>query len=583
MSDGLSRCRRGVRRWLPGAALALAWACVPLRSVAAEGPPGAASGAGAEAERGAGQETEAETIRRCLADVRSPDVRLRRRAVMILGKYRAVPAMNAVVASLRDEDEEVRRSAAVAVAEWDVLPAPAQSEVLRLLVDPSVQVRRVASSMLPDVLGGRLALGGAALVVGGDGEDVVLAPGRPPAAETAALLNRALSDEDLTVRRNVLNAARYLPGVLRRESLEPCLRDPDREVRLAAIQAYSQLRGDERARAEVLAAAATDPDSAIRREAAAALGRLGAAGTPALERLAADADPGVRVAAARELIPSHYPRGLALLERCLTDETIPAEDRGGLLVYAGLYGQDAKALLTRLSADRSPALRAEALRALARLNEASREGPGFFLQHLSDESPEVRRTAAQGLLRWAGTRGNAGGAAGGWPRQDDLVRLLGSPFQDVRLLAVRLSGALPEAARLEVLTEACLDDDPGVRCEAIASLAMAGEPAALDLVARSLDDPKPEVVLAAVRALSLQSTPRSREILQGFHDRCGDPSLKAALRAVLDGMGGGDEPVRIRPSRWPLPRPEAEPPAAVRPSRGQPGPRVPPSVPGPAR
>jgi len=532
-----------------------------LRGVAQDGPvPAALDPEGPALEAGVepapGHDTEAETIRHCLTDVGSEDVRLRRRAVMILGKYRAPAAVAAVITCLRDADEEVRRSATVAVAEWDVLPPAAQAAVLRLVTDPSVQVRRVASSMLPEVLGGRFGMGEA--IVFSEREPVIIGPSRTPPAETAEALNQALADQDLTVRRNVLTAARYSPGLLRREALEPCLRDADREVRILAIQAYAQLRGDEAARGAVLAAAATDPDATIRQESCQALGRLGADGFAGLERLAVDADAGVRLRAVRELVQLQHPKGLALMEQAVMDEAIPAEERRGLLVYAGFYGDGARPLLTRLSTDRSALLRAEALRGLARLAGVDGGGPEFFLPCLEDESPEVRRTAVQSLVRWAATRRGSQPGPGAWPTPEALERLLGSGYADVRLLAVRLAASLEPGPRLEVLTDACLDDEPSVRGEAIVALAVLGQPEALELVARSLDDPNPQVVLAAVRALSLRPTEQSRQLLQAFHDRCTEPALKASVASVLAGMGSGG-PVQIRASRWPASRPTPAP------------------------
>ncbi len=358
--------RRGaLRAWL-GAALLLVVVGFPLAAqeepaapaVSREEPTGAAPGPGPAA----GHETEAETIRRCLADARSEDVRLRRRAVLILGKYRAAAAVDAVVTCLRDPDDEVRRSAAVAVSEWDVIPRSAQADLLRLVGDENVHVRRVASSMLPEMLGGRLGLGEGLVLA----ERVLTFPGSPrsvapgvaqpslpaggmplpaefpaamvpvgialPPAELAALLNRSLGDEDATVRRNVLTAARYLPGALSRGALEPLLRDPDREIRILAIQAFGQLRGEEAARGEALAALVAETDSTARREVARSLGRLGASGFPGLERLALDVDPGVRLQAVQELVQLQHPRGLEQLERCVQDDAIPADERRSLLV-----------------------------------------------------------------------------------------------------------------------------------------------------------------------------------------------------------------------------------------------------------
>ena len=483
--------------------------------------------------------------------MRSEDVARRRRAVLILGKYRARPAVEAVVACLRDPDAEVRRSAAVALGEWEVLPPAAQPEVLRLLGDDSVQVRRVASSMLPDVLGGRVGLGDGIILIGR--EPLVSGPLPPASKEFAETLNQALQDEDMTVRRNVLTAARFLPGALRRESLEPCLLDADREIRVLAVQAFAQLRGDEAARVEALAKLAGDADNVVRRELARALARLGAAGFAGLERLAEDADPAVRSRAVQELVQLQHPRGLELLERTVLDERIAADERRSLLLYAGFYGESVRPLLTRLAGERSAGLRAEAVRGLSRLSAGTGEGPDFLVSCLADESIEVRRTAAQGLTRWV-TLNQQSEPARPWPTAEETQRWLTSPYSDVRLLAIRLSLRLASAVRLEVLTDALLDDDTAVRCEGIQHLAMLGTAEAISLLARSLDDPDGEVALAAVRAMAARPSAQSRELLEAFHGRCQDATVKAAVAAVLAETAAG-RPVRLRPTRWPNPPP----------------------------
>ncbi len=509
-----------------------------------------------------GHESEAETIQKCLADVRRDDVGRRRRAVMILGKYRALPAVDAVIACLRDPDAEVRRSAAVAVSEWDVVPQAAQAAVVTLLGDESVQVRRVASSMLPEILGGRFGLGDAVILV--DREALEASVPRAQVTEVGEALNRALGDADATVRRNVLTAAQFLPGVLRQETLEPALHDPDREVRLLAVQGFAHVRGNEAARGALLAAVAADADSVVRREVAGALGRLGDAGFAGLERLAEDADPGVRSRAVRELVQLQHPRGLELLERNVVDEAIPADERRGLLVYVGFYGEAARPVLTRLATDRSAVLRAEAIRGLSRLPGAAGGGPRFLVPCLDDESIDVRRTAAQGLAQWLASP-RAAADQPGWPTAEDLNTLQASPFADVRLLAVRLTSRLAPEVRLQVLTDACLDDDTPVRCEAIQQIAQLGSSAALELVARSLEDPDAEVVLAAVRALAMRPSAQSRQVLKTFHDRCADPAVKMLLANVLAEMSDGgtvrDRALRPAATRG-VPRERVSPPRA---------------------
>ncbi|NLF17890.1 MAG: hypothetical protein GX595_11630 [Lentisphaerae bacterium] len=503
-------------------------------------------------------ETEAETIQRCLEDAGSGDVLRRRRAVLILGKYRAPVAMAAVVACLRDEDDEVRRSAAVAVAEWEVMPRSAQAEMLRLVRDPSVPVRRVASSVLPEILGGQRSLDmallraqvaarsgrpapadlGAVLSLPGRGAgDATAMDGSPlEGAAVAGILNDALSDPDATVRRHVLSAARMVPGVLTCEALEPLVRDDDREIRILAVQALAQVRGEEARRAGILAGVLGDPDVGVRREAARSLGRLGGDGFAGLERLSADADPGVRLQAVQELVQLQHPEGLALLERCVLDDAIGALERRDLLLYAGFYGAAAEPLLRRLAGSSSAVLRAEAIRGLSRLSGADGARPDFLLASLEDASGDVRRVAAQALARWAVMSGRSQGEAPAWPTVPDLAGLQASPYADVRLLAVRLSTRLDPLARLEVLTEACLDDDLPVRLEALQHLAVLGTPAAFEMLTRSLDDPDPAVAMAAVRALSMRPQPQALAILQAFHERCRDDEVRAAVAAVLEDL-----------------------------------------------
>jgi hypothetical protein len=310
---------------------------------------------------------------------------------------------------------------------------------------------------------------------------------------------------------------------------------------------------------------------------AVALGRLGEAGSAGLERLAADPDAGVRSRAVRELVQQQHPRGLELLERTVSDEAIPADERRGLLIYVGFYGEGARALLTRLSTDRSALLRAEAIRGLSRLSGATGAGPGFLVPCLEDESIDVRRTAAQGLSQWLSSQ-RAVATPPAWPTAEELGRLQASPFPDVRQLAVRLTSMLPAATRFRVLSDACLDDDTAVRCDAILNLALLGTPEALEFVARSLEDPESEVVLAAVRALAVRPLAQSRQLLQAFLGRCTDPAIKALVTNVLAETSGGAA-VRVRPSRPTAPR--HLPAERVQPQRPRPRPAPRPLLPPP--
>jgi HEAT repeat protein len=234
-----------------------------------------------------------------------------------------------------------------------------------------------------------------------------------------------------------------------------------------------------------------------------------------------------------------------MLERIALDEAIAPDQRRLLLVYAGAYGERAKTLLARLSTDRSAVLRAEAIRGIGRLSAVGSEGVTFLAACLDDPSAEVRSTAAQGLLRWHTVRRQPG-TSGPWPTSDELARLLASPYPDVRILAVRLAVTLEPETRFGFLSDACLDDDTSVRCEAILHLAILGTPQALELAARSLDDPEPEVVLATARALAMRPSAQNRQLLDSFHSRCTDAAVKTSIASLLTAMNDrGPTPLRL--------------------------------------
>ena len=78
-------------------------------------------------------ESEAETISKCLEDLNSKSVDIRKRAILILGKYSNSLARNAIIRSLKDPDADIRRSALVSLTERSPLPPNSRDSILRLL------------------------------------------------------------------------------------------------------------------------------------------------------------------------------------------------------------------------------------------------------------------------------------------------------------------------------------------------------------------------------------------------------------------------------------------------------------------
>jgi HEAT repeat protein len=453
----------------------------------------------------------------------SDKVEIRRRAILVLGKYRAPAARAALVTALADPDATVRRSALVSISEQSSASPTARAAVLHLLRDPDVHIRRIASSMLPELIATPVALAMARL----RNRPPVTAPFPPRVpkslAQVVALLNQALADKDAVVRKNILTAARYIPRGLDPERVAACFQDPDRDVRILAVQLYRRLPGRDNRRAAALAALIHDGDALVRRETARSLGRCGPAGTPHLQVLAGDASPEVRLEAVRQLAQQEVPAAFDLLVAAVRDKRLPVEDRAALVSYFPIYPTRAVSALKKMLAGGELPVQARALEVLALFPPA--EIPtAALLPYLDAPSQNLRRAAVVAVSR----------------RRRELdaetVRsLLDSRFVDVRALAVRLAGNLPPESRGELLFDACLDDDPEIRLNALRQIGAYQPSGWQAILKRSLEDPDPVIRRTAVDALLARRDPAGVRILSAFLSTCDDPALAKIIRLRLGG------------------------------------------------
>ena len=465
-----------------------------------------------------GHESEMETVAKCLAELASKDVQARRRAVLVLGKYANFRAQAGLLRALRDPDALVRRSALVSFSEQRSIPPSASKGVLELLADPDVHVRRIASSMLPELLM-RARFGAPA--------PRPVRPGvRPlPADPTAERLNRALGDDDPTVVKNVLSAAAMLPGGLSLEGVLACLGNRDREVRVLALQTLRRLpiRAEQQIAAR-LAPLVKDEDATIRRETASALARCGPAGLPALRALATDRAPGVRLEASKQLVLLQDKGAPAILTRLLQDQDIDPEERARLVRHLVLFDGPVPKLLSELASAGPTAVRAAAIQALGNRRFA-RQGPppSFFLKMLDDPQAAIRQASARALLvlaprlSLAQTRG-----------------FLASKYPDVRRAGISRARLLPADQAVEILLDACLDDDAGVRRDALMQLAIGRLPGWEDILGQSLRDPDPKIRETAVSGLAFGASTAATTQLRTFLAICEDPKLAERIRLVLN-------------------------------------------------
>lgn len=461
-----------------------------------------------------GHETESETIAKCLRDFAGVDVKLRRRAILILGKYTDPKAQQALIRALADEDAVVRQSALVSLSEKPATLISVRKPVVRLLGDSDVHIRRIASSQLRAVFGGGLRMVG-------------MVPGRGRSGSVlqdqgeVALLNAALADEDATVRKNVLALHPYVGKFFEPAALEGCLRDGDREVRVIAVQAYAAATRAGKGGPTALAGLVRDPDAIVRREVVRALGAHGTQAAPMLLQLARDADPVVRCEAVKLLARIGDPKAFALLSGILADPAVAVDERRGLVRYMYRFPGQAEDVLLALAQSGPVTLRAEAVQVLGRLRDSTAPVT-VFLRFANDESSSVRR-AAMGVLQRRVKELTS----------DQVRGLMASDHVDVRRSALALLGVLPPEEGAELIIDGLLDEDVDIRRGAIQLVHTRRIPDWQQLLADSLLDENVEIRRAAADALLRTVDPASRRVVSEFLQNNEDPELATYMRMQL--------------------------------------------------
>ena len=186
-----------------------------------------------ETEADGGKLTHEETINRALTDLQSSNVDTRVGSIMLLGKYEDPQALDGVVQGLSDVHVRVRRAALVSLVEIQAaMPPHAIEPMMLLLNDDDVEIRRMVSSSLSMLVN----------LWNSYNRGSQLIPIRPtlPLQVRQRFIN-AFLDEDVVVRRNMLNYYFYLGIQLPETVLLSLLRDEDDMVRLEALRLATRI------------------------------------------------------------------------------------------------------------------------------------------------------------------------------------------------------------------------------------------------------------------------------------------------------------------------------------------------------
>ncbi|MBR6471527.1 MAG: hypothetical protein IKS83_07000 [Victivallales bacterium] len=453
------------------------------------------------------------TLEQCRRELQ-PDspLELRRRASLVVGKYLVPEASVLLGQCLKDEDAVVRRNALVSVGEEPFHLFRNQTGVLECLQDSDVNIRRLASSLMTQVLASSAGSRGSRPRLHG---------------RLAELLNDALADEDAAVRRNVLVAVQDYGDFLQGKVVAALLKDSSAEVAVLAIRPYLMSDATPEAMLQTLLPLANHPDDAVRMALAAA---LAARPNSQLEKLylalSADDVAEVRGYALTMLLavnPNDH-KTLMLAGQLLLDEQAPLESRRRILRGVRFLPEaEFWALMEPLLAVNQPtALREDAWRAIDTAVGVPEHLPMDRLAHEVIVEPDavVRRIQLSLLRRHWGT-----------VKLEALTALQTSSYEDVRRAVFSLDAALPNEQRGELTLNGLLDESEAVRLEAIRRLCTLRPADWKQLLCDSLEDPSNVIAAAAAQGL-LPFAKSDSVIAAALHDylpRCADAGLRQQL------------------------------------------------------
>jgi HEAT repeat protein/beta-lactamase regulating signal transducer with metallopeptidase domain len=269
-------------------------------------------------------------------------------------------------------------------------------------------------------------------------------------------------------------------------ALSAALKDSDKEVREAAMQALVQLRDP--AVFEPLLQALKDAAAGVREQAAHALGEM--RDKRAVEPLSAalkDENADVREQAAFALGQLRDPRSVDALVGALQDSSADVRQQAAFAL-GQLRDKRAAPALNALVKDADADVRQQAVHALGEMRDVS--AVDGLIVALRDSNPDVRQQAAHALGQIRDPRAVA-----------PLISALKDADADVRQQAAHGLGQLRDKSAVEALIIAVKDPDGDVRQQVVHALGQLRDPRAIDALTGALKDPSADVRQNAAYAL----------------------------------------------------------------------------------
>lgn len=426
-------------------------------------------------------ETEEETILKCLGDLSSKDVKVRRRAVLILCKYNRSAVYRQLIPHLSDPDAKVRQSIVVGFIESRLTMREAAVPLVRRLKDSDVHTRRmVSSTLLPRLI-------------------FYFSYGTDFTPGDKQILLDALKDKDATVRKNMLATYYSLKRVVGPDAFYHLLGDESSEIRLMALMKMSGSLTFETIK-PYLTKLVQDKSVKIRGQVLKSLGSFGREGLIFLRQMADDKDPSI---AARAMAFTRNPEYLDRLQKIILDGGSPSDLVIDITMSVLPWNDESKSFVIKLLKHSDETRRFAALSAMTRMS--IKIAPLDLMKLVKDDSSRIRQLVFRHLER---VKLNA----------DQVSSLSLSDYTDVRQFALTyiISYYKNDISMLESLYDLMLDEELKIRSLAIRAVWECKAEDRFDILSQSLSDSDAEIRNLAARILLNSDEPQAEKIIEDF-------------------------------------------------------------------
>ena len=458
-------------------------------------------------------ETEEETIAKCIQDLSSKDVKVRRRAVLILCKYNKSSVYRELIPHLEDKDAKVRQSIVVGFIESRLTMREAAVPLVRRLKDDDVHTRRmVSSTLLPRLI-------------------FYLSYGSDVTPSDVKILHDALKDKDATVRKNMLSTYFSLKRIVEPRAFYHLLGDESSEIRLMALMKMSgNLTFD--SIKPYLNKLIQDKSVKIREQVLKSLGNFGREGREFLKIMAEDKEPTI---AARAMALTRNPEYLPRLQQIIMDGSSPSDLIVDITMSILSWNDESKSFVLKLLGNPDETRRFAGLNAMTRM---SMKIPLTDLMKLvKDDSSRIRKIVFHHLER---EKLNA----------DQVSSLSLSDYTDVRQFSLSyvIRNYRTDKDMLESLYDLMLDEELKIRSLAITAVWECKAEDRYEILSQSLSDSDAEIRNLAARILLNSNEPKAAKIISDFKKK--NEKLDIGHLKQLNRISSLHKLIETKPANW---------------------------------